>query len=65
MILENNCGWWCDASNEDKVIETIKGICENKEKQIKKGLNGFEYLKQEFDVEKNVDILEKCMKNFN
>lgn len=61
MILENDCGWWCDASNEDKIIEIIKDICENKEKQIKKGLNGFEYLKQEFDVEKNVDILEKFM----
>lgn len=61
MILENDCGWWCDASNEDQIIETIKHICENKEEQIKKGLNGFEYLKQEFDVEKNVDILEKFM----
>ena len=64
MILEHNCGWWCDASDEDKVVETIKYICENKEEQIEKGKNGFEYLKEEFDVEKNVDILEKFMKEF-
>lgn len=59
MILEHNCGWWCDASDEEKVIETIKYICENKEERKEKGKNGFEYLKEEFDVEKNVDILEK------
>ena len=58
MIMEHDCGWWCSALDEVKVIETIKYICENKEEQIKKGLNGFEYLEQEFDVEKNVDILE-------
>lgn len=63
MILENDCGWWCDASNEDQIIETIKGICENKEKQIKKGLNGFEYLKEEFDVEMNTKMLENFYEN--
>ena len=61
MILEHNCGWWCDASDEEKVVETVKYICENKEEQIEKGKNGFEYLKEEFDVEKNVDLLEKIM----
>lgn len=65
MILEHNCGWWCNASNKEKVVETIKYICENKEEQIEKGKNGFEYLKEKFDVEKNVDILERFMKKNN
>lgn len=62
MIIENDCGWWCDARNKDKVIETIKNICENKEEQKQKGNNGFEYLCKEFDVRYNVDIIEKFMK---
>lgn len=59
MIIVNECGWWCDATNIDSIIDTIKEICENKERQILKGENGRRYLEKEFDVEQNVDILEK------
>lgn len=69
MIEEHECGWWCAADDEEKIVQTIKYICENKEEQICKGRNGFEYLKQEFDVEKNVDKIEEFMglsiKTFN
>ncbi|RGS74705.1 hypothetical protein [Coprococcus sp. AF21-14LB] len=61
MIEDHKCGWWCAADNEAEIIQTIKYICENKEEQIQKGKNGFEYLKQEFDVEKNVDKIEAFM----
>lgn len=61
MIEDHECGWWCAADNEAEIIQTIKYICENKEEQIQKGKNGFEYLKQEFDVEKNVDKIEAFM----
>lgn len=61
MIEDHECGWWCAADNEAEIIRTIKYICENKEEQIQKGKNGFEYLKQEFDVEKNVDKIEAFM----
>lgn len=61
MILDNECGWWIKAVNEENVANVIKQICENKESQIQKGKNGFKYFVKEFDVEKNVDILEKFM----
>lgn len=63
MILENDCGWWCDASDQDEIIETIKYICENKHEQIIKGQNGYIYLKKEFNVESNVKIIEKIMED--
>lgn len=65
MIINNDCGWWIEASNEDKVVSLIKEICENKEEQIKKGKNGFQYLIRDFNIEKNVDILEKFMEEFS
>lgn len=58
MILDNDCGWWCDARNLSDAEKIIKAICENKENQKKKGLNGFEFLKREFDVELNADKIE-------
>lgn len=61
MIEDNDCGWWIKASDKDKVVQLIKDICEKKDDQIKKGKNGFDYFVREFDVEKNVDILEKFM----
>lgn len=63
MIVDNNCGWWCDARNEEMITKTIREICENKEEQLKKGGNGFEYLKREFDIKNNIKIIEEFMKN--
>lgn len=61
MILDNDCGWWCDAGNLDAAEETVKAICEDKESQKIKGLNGFDFLKREFDVESNADKIENFM----
>lgn len=58
MIIEHDCGWWCDASNRDTIIKTIKKICEDKREQRIKGANGYLYLKESFDVLSNVKIIE-------
>lgn len=63
MIINNDCGWWIDATDKEKVVSLIKDICKDKEKQIIKGKNGFNYFLKAFDVEKNVDILEKIMED--
>lgn len=63
MILDNDCGWWCDARNVSDAEKIIKTICEDKENQKKKGLNGFEFLKAEFDVELNADKIEDFYNN--
>lgn len=62
IINEANCGWWCDARNMNEIVNLIKGICENKENQIDKGKNGFDYLCEKFDVRINVKQLENFMK---
>ena len=59
MILEHDCGWWCDASYEKNVIDTIKYICENKDLQQEKGINGRKYFEKTFDVELNTNYLER------
>lgn len=59
MVIENDCGWWCNASELNEAQKIVKIICENKEEQKIKGLNGFEFLKREYDVESNVDIIEE------
>lgn len=61
MIENNNCGWWCDADDKEKIIEIIKNICENKEMQKAKGINGYRYLVNEFDVVGNVNKIEEFM----
>ena len=62
IINEVNCGWWCDARNMNEIVNLIKEICENKENQIDKGKNGFDYLCEKFDVRINVKQLENFMK---
>lgn len=63
MIEEHKCGWWCNASDKNSILTTIKYISESKSEQIKNGINGFEYLIKEFDVKDNVLKLEKFMED--
>lgn len=62
MILENDCGWWCNAEKVIDITNAIIKICEHKNEQKEKGLNGYNYLNKEFDVEKNVLEIELFMK---
>ena len=61
IITNAKCGWWYDATNIDEIILGIKQICRDKELQKIKGKNGFEYLKQNYDVNKNAIQLENYM----
>ena len=58
MILDNNCGWWCDATKTEDIVNMVKNICDNKDEQILKGENGRIYLEKMFDVNLNVEKLE-------
>ncbi len=58
LIAEGKCGWWCDALKMENIISTVQTICENKQAQIQKGKNGFKFLKDKYNVEHNVEILE-------
>lgn len=58
MILENECGWWCDSNDMENIINTIKEICESKKEQKRRGKNAYVYAKKYFDVEINVKQIE-------
>lgn len=62
MIIDNDCGWWIEANDVEKIVCKIKSICEDKNIQVQKGENGYKYFIKEFDVEKNVDILENVVR---
>lgn len=61
MITDEECGWWCSALDKRKIIELIISIAEGKDEQLKKGKNAYNYAKKHFDVEKNVEQIEKFM----
>ena len=63
MIRDNDCGWWFEARDASYIANSIKNICTEKESQIQKGKNGYEFLIKEFDVKKNVDDIEDFVIN--
>lgn len=65
IINESGCGWWCNASELDDIIKTIKYICENKKEQYTRGINGYEYLCKYYDVSINVRQIEDFMEEQN
>lgn len=65
IIYSSNCGWWVNASDIKSARETIIYICEHKQEQIIKGRNGYNYLLENYDVNKNIDVLEKYVEELN
>lgn len=62
IIEECDCGWWIGGNNNEDVINKIKDICQSKNTFCKKGKNGRAFFEQEYNVEKNVAILENFIK---
>lgn len=63
MILDNNCGWWCESKNIQNVTCEIKKICENKKDQKIKGENGYKLLISQFDIVDNAQKIENFVEN--
>ena len=62
IIMSSKCGWWCEATKTEEIVGIIKKICENKDEQIERGLNGFKYLCEYYDVNINVKQLESFLR---
>ncbi len=56
---EASCGWWCPSDDRKAFTDTVKKIVSERELFKKYGQNGREYLKDNFNVERSVDILER------
>ncbi len=60
LILEKaDCGYWTPSGDMDGFINTLKTIVSERETLQQKGMNGREYLEQNFDVKLSADKLEK------
>ncbi len=51
IIVEGGFGWWCESNDADKFQKVVKDIMSTEIKE--KGICGFEYLKQEYSVERS------------
>ena len=56
------CGYWCYSGDEKAFAGTVKKIVSEKELLPALGRNGRGYLKENFNVERSVDILENAVK---
>lgn len=63
IIEEGRIGWWVESDNLKKVVFKIKEICENKKDQITYGNNGYDFLINNYNVEINVDKIERFMED--
>ena len=55
------CGYWCYSGDEKAFAGTVKKIVSEKELLSSLGRNGRRYLKEYFNVERSVDILENAV----
>jgi len=53
------CGWWCPSDDRKAFTDTVKRIVSERERFDEYGKNGREYLKEHFNVESSVEILER------
>lgn len=59
VLEESNSGYWCESDKVNDFIEKANALTSNKEDRLKKGVNGREYLEENYDVTKTVDIILK------
>lgn len=52
VIVEGGFGWWCESDDTNKFIERINCVLDSDIHVL--GENGYEYLKQNYDVEDSV-----------
>lgn len=62
IIKKSDCGWWNYSEDIEGIYNQIKYINEHREELPIKGCNGYHYLIENYDVNKNVDTLESFMK---
>lgn len=58
VVKEAQCGFYCPSDDEELFVQTVKEICENRERLPGLGANGRKYLEKYYYVERSVAILE-------
>ncbi len=62
VTYEARCGWWCASDDVDGFVEQIKKIYEERDKLSEFGENGRNYLEENFNVARSVEILENAVR---
>lgn len=57
IITDNNFGWWCESNDAEKFSELVDNAINADLKTM--GDNGFEYLKENYTVEKSYEIISE------
>lgn len=60
ISMDAKCGYYTPSDDLNGFVNTVKRICENKEKLIDLGKNGRKYLEENYDVTLSVKLLEKA-----
>ena len=55
IIVDGEFGWWCESDNPDAFTKTVDKALESDLRQM--GENGFEYLKNNYTVEKSYNTI--------
>lgn len=59
VIRESKSGFWCESTDENEFIKHAQKLSKDKELRERMGLSGREYLEENYDIRKTVDILLK------
>lgn len=59
VLKESESGFWCESTDVDIFISYAQKLSENSELREKMGLNGRQYLEENYDITKTIDILLK------
>lgn len=59
VLIESKSGFWCESTDENEFIKHAGKLSKDKELREEMGLSGREYLEENYDIKKIVDILLK------
>ncbi len=61
ITAKARCGYWCPSDDPEAFRDTVLRILSERDSLAGKGRNGREYLKEHFNVERSVTILENAV----
>ena len=60
ISVSARCGYYTPSDDLNGFVQTVKTICERREKLIELGQNGRKYLEDNYDVKISARLLEKA-----
>ncbi|MCR5824299.1 MAG: glycosyltransferase family 4 protein [Lachnospiraceae bacterium] len=62
VIEDGDFGCWCESNDSDRFRQLVAEMCALQDETLKeKGLNGMQYVKEHFNVEKQYELIVKAL----